>query len=266
MLDSLYFSSSPSEEFESSLFKAIGEVSQNTDAFTGMSLLVTIVSVVAALVTIFGLVSLLISFRARRVGKRCQRSIFLDLMRHIFTVLTHIEAIRAHMNNGNSKGKTLREGMIERFCFIDSDLELSGTRFTARSFEKLHSIREKMRNYNSVSMIAEKHFTDSICPEDIREEDLEDLWHRSRELAKDILEYTEKARLHLSETEISTYIRTYYNKEDRIPKWKKEGKIDMTAELPDRDQNHALFDQEGFGLTDIMDTCIRARLNKVRFR
>lgn len=262
-LDSLYIYN-PSKEFSDSLFDAISEVSNHTNEFGGLSLWVTIITVISSIITIVGLVQLIRAIRDRKISKECQKKILLDLIRHNFTTNTHVEAIRCNMGD-SSVGKTLKEGILERFCFLDSDLELSGMRFTDKSFEILHSIRELMRNYNSVAMIAERHFADPSCSDEIRVEDLDEIWDRAIELSKKILDYAEDAELGLSTKDANDYIRQYYMKPDRIPKWKKEGRLNMTVSIPDRTKR-PYYDKNPFDLTDIMDACIRCRINKAFFR
>lgn len=245
-----------------SIYTAIDSIEKHNSAFNVW----TIATVISLFAAIYGLYHFISYCRDRYVDKKCQRKIFLDLFRHLFTINTHAEAIRVNMKMKRASN-ILREGILERFCFIDYDLELNNMRFTSKSYERLHSIREKMRNFNSVCMIAERHFTDATCRDEVRFYDLDEIWKRSVELSNDILKYSKNAGISLSTDNVSDYVREYYTDTDRIPKWIKEGKLNQTATLPNRVlEGRSYYDNYDFRLTDIMDYCIRCRIKKVEFR
>ena len=84
-----------------------------------------IATIVSALAALYGLYQFLLYYRDRYVNKKCQRKILLDLFRHLFTNNTHAEAIRYHIIKERDRSdKILTEGIWERFCFIEDDLEL----------------------------------------------------------------------------------------------------------------------------------------------
>lgn len=225
-------------------------------------------TIIAALAAFYGLYQLILYLRDRNVEKKCQRKILLDLLRHLFTNNTHAEAIRINIKNEkeNRQNEVLTEGVLERFCFIDYDLELNNIRFTSNSYERLHSIREKMRNYNSVCMIAEKHFAIPNCPENVLIEDLDSIWNRSVELSNDILQYSRAAQLNISSNDVCDFIREYYSDSNRIPKWIKDKKLKIDASLPSRLIEGRIYYDYFFQLSDIMDACIRSRIEKVKFK
>ncbi len=247
-----------------SVIKSIDEISENTNIWGGFSGVVTFFAFVASLITIAGLILLIKALIEHNIDTNCRKKILLDLTRHIFTINSYAEAIRYNMATSGD-GKVLREGILERFAFIDADLELSKLRFSDKSYEKLHSMQEKMRNFNSAVNIAERHFTDSCCPNDIRVEDLDDICNRSIELSNDIILYSQKAEVNLTEDEIKKYIREYYLYDSRIPKWEKEGKINRNIKPLKRDSENRSYYDSTFLLTDIYDDCIRCRINKVKF-
>ena len=262
--DSLQFET-PSKEFADSLFKAVNVVSDHTNEFAGWSLVVTIITLLASLATIIGIAALIIAWRKRIVNRRCQKRIIMDMIRHMFTNNTISEVIRLkHPKTGKA---VLKEGVMERYCFLDSDIELANMNFTAKSYERLHSLRLRLKNYNSVVLVAEKHFTDPNCPIDIRMEDLDDIWERSARLTNGFLEYANKVGLHITKNDISTFIRVYHNEQDRIPAWKAANQLDEDVDLPNRDNTaRAYYDKEPYNLQDIVDTCIRYRSGFVYFR
>ena len=263
--DSLFFES-PSKEFADSLFQAMQVVGNNTDEFSGPSLLITVISAIASILTIFGIGTILYEWFKRKINKDCQRRIIMDMIRHMFTNNSMSEAIRLKMSK-EPEGSTLREGILERFCFLDSDIELSDMNFTAKSYETLHSIKLRLKNYNSVARMAEKHFTDPDCPKKIRIEDLDDIWERSVRLTKAFLEYARLIRLGLDEQDIQQYILQYHQEQDRIPAWENAHILDSGLTVPDRARSRrAFYDDAPYGLTQTLDTCIRYRSNIVKFR
>lgn len=256
----------PSKEFADSLFTVVNQVGDYTNEFSGGSLVITIVSLFASLVTILGLGSLFFALRKRRINKACQTRILMDMIRHMFTNSTISEVIRLKMS-ALPKGATLKEGVMERYCFLDSDIELSNLNFSAKSYEKLHSIKLRLKNYNSVARIAEKHFTDPKCPDTIRLADLDDLWERSIRLTEGIIQYAEKVGLQLDAGSIRKYIIDYHNQEDYIPKWIAGNKLNNDIVIPKREAlPRSYYDGQGSPeLTDIFDKCMRYRYGFINF-
>jgi len=246
---------------------SIHKLLENINAENDDNIKVWLPIAISLLVAFYGLYQFILYCHDRYVEKECQKKVFLDLFRHLFTINTHAEAIRVNMRMKQLSNNILTEGTLERLCFIDYDLELNNMRLTSRSYELLHCIREKMRNFNSVCMIAERHFTDPACPDVVRTDDLNNIWNRSVELSNDIFKYTENAGISFTTDDVSDYIREYYTDTDRIPKWIKEGKLNQTVTLPDRIQEgRSYYDNYDFRLTDIMDYCIRCRIDKVKFK
>ena len=245
-----------------SIYTAIDSIEKHNSAFNVW----TIATVISLFAAFYGLYQFILYCHDRYVEKKCQRKVFLDLFRHLFTNNTYAEAIRVNMKS-EPPDKKLPEGILERFCFIDYDLGLNSKFFTSKSYERLHSLRVRMRNYNNICIIAERHFTNATYPNDVRINDLNEIWERSVELSNDILKYSGITGISLSTDEVGDYIRDYYTDTDRIPKWIKEGKLNQTVTLPDRLlEGRSYYDNYEFRLTDIMNYCIRCRINKVKFR
>ena len=254
-----------SREFADSLYHAVQIVGDHTDEFSGCSLLVTLVSLVASLMTIFGIWTFFKEWKKTKVEEGCQKRIIMDMIRHMFTNNSISEVIRLKYP---PEGKSvLKEGVLDRYCFLESDIELKNMDFSEESYEYLHSLKLRLKNYNSVAIIAERHFTDPNCPKSVRLEDLNDIWERSIRLTEGFLEYAKAVGLNLSKKDISDYIRTYHNKEDRIPAWKKENIINYKLILPPRKgTGRSYYDKEPYLLGDILDTCIRYRASIIYFR
>ena len=203
--DSLQRFEAPSREFADSLYKAVQVVGDHTDEFGGWALGVTIISLLASIATIAGILVLAIEWWKRKVNKGCQRRILLDIIRHMFTNNSISEGIR--LKYPPSGRCVLKEGLLERFCFLDSDIELSNMNFTEKSYDRLHSLRLRLKNYNSVAMLAEKHFTDPDCPREERLEDLDDIWKRSIRLTVGFMKYADMVGLNITSKDISDYYK-----------------------------------------------------------
>lgn len=253
----------PSKEFADSLFNAVNTVSAHTDTLSGFPGWVTWFSFIASIITIIGLAMVGFEIYNRRTTKTCQKKIILDLIRHFLINNAISEVIRLKME-GKSTGSVLREGIMKRFCVLDSDIELGNLSYSSKSYELLHSIRIKLRNYNIAALCAEKHFTNPNCPNSVRLSDLDDIWDRSAKLTEAFMEYAKKRNMGIDKDAIRTYIKEYY--EPRIEKWKKDGKIDENLTIPIRDsETRTYYDKEPFELKDIVDQLVRVRYSYVSF-
>ena len=245
------------------MFNAVNTVSAHTDTLSGFPGWVTAFSFGASIITILGLVMVGSEILKRRTFKACQKKIILDLIRHFLINNVISEVIRMKMT-GQDDSSLLRDGIMQRYCVLDSDIELGDLSYSSRSYEQLHSARLKLRNYNIAALCAEKHFTDPGCPISTRLYDLDDIMNRSIKLTDAFLEYATNRKMGIDIEVIRFYIKDYYI--PRIKKWKEEGKIDENLVVPQRDSgNRAYYDKEPFGLKDIVDDLIRERYSYVTF-
>ena len=250
-----------SPQFTDSLMRAVRIVGNNTDSFAGWSLLVTILAVFASLITIIGFLSIINEFKKHKTSRECQEKIILDLIRHFFINNAITEAIRYRISQATYSHK---EGILDRFCVLDSDIELKNLPYTAENYEMLHSLRVRLRNYNSVALIAERHFCDKTYKDSTKIEDLDEIWERSVKLTKDFIEYAKSVKLHIDEDVVRTYIADYYNRPNRIPEWKSKGLLDYSIQLLPRSGSYRPFyDEKPYFLSEIMDACILHRLHSL---
>lgn len=261
VIDSLY-QDIPSKEFADSLFRAVNVVSRHTDNLSGFSGWVTWSSFIASIITIIGLIMIGFEISERKSSIRCQKKIMLDLIRHFFTNNAISEVIRLKLSSNDDV--TLREGILQRYCVLDSDIDLGQLSYSSKSYEHLHSLRVKLRNYNISAMIAEKHFTDSDYPKDKKLADLDDILSRSIRLTEGFISFAKKRNMKLDDAVVKKYIRDYYMDEDRIPRWQNEGKIDYSIRIPLREPGtkRAFYD-DNYSLSDIEDLLIRERYSYV---
>ncbi len=262
-IDSL-FQEIPNKEFADSLFSAVNTVSRHTDNLQGFSGWVTWTSFIASIITIIGILLIGLEIYNRRTTKKCQERIILDLIRHFFTNNAISEAIRIKMSLA-SGDITLKEGILQRYCVLDSDIDLGQLSYSAKNYEQLHSLRVKLRNYNITAINAEQHFTDSSYTKAQRIADLDDIMSRSIRLTNGFISFAKKRRMKLNEEVVKKYIRDYYQDEERIPKWKSEGKIDYSIQIPLRQLGtpRAYYDNQPYELEDIEDILIRERYSYV---
>lgn len=252
----------PSKEVVDSLLNIVQEISKNTDTLAGFSGWVTWFSFVASIITIIGLGVFMIEVRKFVVGRKCQKRIIQDLIRHLFINNVISEAIKIRLDESNA---TIPKGILQRYCVLDSDIELQQLSFKAKNYEMLHSIRVKLRNYNISALEAEKHFTSSKSLKSIKLSDLDDIMTRSKRISKELIRYANSRYMRLSEDSIGKYIYEYYMDSERIPKYEREGKMDNSIVIPDRTGDWAFYDNLinekscSFNLKEIEDKMIRYR-------
>ncbi len=252
----------PTREFADSLFHAVKVVGYNTDSFGGISGWVTWMSFAASMVTIIGLIMVCFEIYTRGTNIRCQKKIILDMIRHLFTNNAISEVIRLK-NSETEENVPLTEGIFQRYCVLDSDIELGQLSYSAKNYEMLHSLRLKLRNYNIAAQAAEKHWTDPNCPVKTKMADLDDILNRSKKITEGFIEFSTSRKLNICYSTASQYIRDYYEK--RILEWENENKINHNIEIPNREGNRSYYDGGHFNLKDIEDVLIRERYSYVKY-
>ena len=264
MQNDSFYQDIPTKEFADSLFVAVRTLNEHTDTMRGFSGCVTIFSFIASIITIIGLFMVGYELFKRHTSKRCQKSIILDIIRHLFTNNAISEVIRMKLQtNGN---KPLKDGIMQRFCVLSTDIELSQFSYSAKNYEQLHSLKIKLRNYNVAALSAERMMTDARCPLKMKMEELDDILYRSMRLTEGFLVFAKARRLRIDKKVVEKYITDYYNEIDRIPKWKELGKIDINAKIPERKSGSArAFYDDVFGLKGIMNCVVRERISYVKF-
>ena len=248
----------PNREFADSLFRAVNRVSQHTDNFIGLSGMVTWASFFASIITILGLVMIGLEIFHRRTTRKCQKKIILDLIRHFFTNNAISEVIRMKLPQGKA---VLMEGIMERYCVLDSDIDLGQLSYSAKSYEQLHSLRVKLRNYNIAARVAEKHFVNADCPRSRRLADLNDILVRSIKLTEGFIDFAKKRHMKIDEGVIKNYIIGYYASKGN------EVVPDCPMQIPEREPgtHRAFYDDAPYGLKAIENRIIHERYAYVSF-
>lgn len=256
-LDSLY-----SERLEYLLEKT-DEISHNTDAWDSfLSGAITLITLFAAIVTIAGLVMLIGEIRRRRFTKERQGLVIKDLIRHLFINAAIMEALEIKSQGKWNEVRPV-EGVFSMFCFLQSDFLLADIRVKDKQFPRLHSLGVQLRNYNIKAEIAEKKFGLPSVSLEEKEALLEDLWKRSKRIAKELTQLGAKAGLLTADEEnldagspdVVSFIKDYYEKEN---------KCIISCSIPERKGTRAFFDAWGLDLKDVFDKCVTRRLANIR--
>lgn len=197
----------------------VKEINQNTDSWHGMNILFTLISFIAALVTIMGLVMVVYAIVKNKCSNRCQQKIIEDLLRHFFINNAILETIRIRTKDDPELRPI--DGVFSRFATLDSDVELGRFSNTAYNYELIHKISLKLRNYNITAKIAEEHFHDKNCPMRVMQLDMEALYSRAVSLTEGLVEMCVELNIKLDKAEFFRYLNSrygdgYINKDEMI--------------------------------------------------
>lgn len=249
------------EGFLDTLPNAVNRIMENTDAFHGFTAGLTLLTALASLATIIGFWSVNREFRKMKITKNCQAKIIIDMVRHFFINNAISEAIRMQLDEGEHAA--LKEGILEKYCVLESDIELANLNYTDKSYDKLHNLRYLLRNYNIVARLAEKHLTDPECPLAEKLADLDELWDRSARLTNSFIQFAKEAGLNVSEDIIRDYIVEYFTCDERA----NIADPELLTRLPQRpaDSSRRLYDSTP-ALTKIFNEQIATRVSYAKFQ
>ena len=212
------------------------------------------VSFIASLVTIGGFLSLIIYYIKRRISKECQKKIILDMIRHLFINCAIVESIRISIRKEDFKIRP-NNGVFSKFAFLQSDTELSRFSVNAKNFEILHKVSLFVRNYNIIAEVAERHFEDSNIPNDIKEEELNDLFYRAVVAIECLRDLSKRLNLGISETVIIEFLKEQTSSESGFGRWPiNYTREDIPKRTIDSFKEYPYFDS--IGLTDEFNDCI----------
>ena len=194
------------------LSEKLSSIATNTDSFsTWFTGLFTILSFVATLVTIGGIIALIADYIRKRMSTRKQISIILDLMRHFMENDAIIEVIVQE----KSGRRYPIEGTLSRFATLDTDTDIGKLSVSADQYERLHNLSLSIRNYNSIVTYVDKHITDPSYPDSLLNLELSNIIDRSNNIRKSLFSVSEK--LHkkgkVTEQEFAKYIERRYLQE-----------------------------------------------------
>lgn len=145
-----------------------------------------VLSSLASVVTIGGVVMIIIYYMKIRISRKCRKEIIADLVRHLFVNCAILEVIRINIMKNNNIRPV--DGVFQRMTFLDIDTDLCKFSITSKKFSMVHESSLIIRNYNIVAQVAEKHFADPNIDINIKINDLDDLFSRGVEVTKKLLE------------------------------------------------------------------------------
>lgn len=243
--------------------KHITEINEHTNAFSGMALAITIITVLASLVTIGGFIGICIELKKRDTSKEWQRRIALDLIRHFMVNNAIIEVIRTQMHKQPSCHPL--EGVLCRFATLDSDTDLARFSINEDNYEKIHNLSLKIRNYNHVVVLADKHLCDPNYQAKDKEGELENIVIRSIEINKRLIEFCKTLKKDITKEIIHQYIVNERYNAKTVGKWKREKKYDDNfLILPRTSSIHEYYDKE-LGLTQAFNQQIKRQAALIQF-
>jgi len=190
----------------------LDSVSLNTDSFgNNFSSFVTILSIVASIVTVIGLLALFLDISKRNISKKTQKKIIIDLLRHFMVNNAILESIWRHRKNKTPQIPI--EGTLCRFAALEDDTDIGRFSVKAKHYEKLHNICLSLRNYNSVVCMTDKHLHDSNYPQKALDEEIDSIFDRSIYLTKRLLELSKDVHcFKITEASFAQYVENRYLK------------------------------------------------------
>ena len=210
---------------DSVVVKHLKEISKNTNSFdTWYTGLFTILSVLATIVTIGGIVFLFADFFKKRMSQKKQISIILDLMRHLMENSAILEIILEEKKNERYP----IEGTMSRFATLDDDTDIGRLSVSADQYERLHNLSLSIRNYNSVVSYLDKHISDPNYSDRLLTKELLNIKDRSNAICDALFKVSE--HLHnknrITKEVFAEYIDDRYHQDKlEIENEMKEGKI-----------------------------------------
>ncbi len=246
-------------ESKKGFLSLLKEISVHTDVWEGWTILLTVLTIIASLVTIFGVFGIVMELRKNKVSVERQRLMVKDVVRHLFINAAIMEVVRMKME-GVWGEKHPQEGVFSRFCVLDTDLQLSQIKVNDSQYTKLHSLSLFLRNYNIMSQLLEKHFCDPQSDPGELQLSLDDLWKRTMRITDDFLELGEISYLKLGRNDVRKFIVDHYE-EKRVNCKKTLPDI----QLPKREGNSAYYDDtKKLDLSEIFDFCLLEKYDEIR--
>lgn len=256
----------------------------------------TILSPIASAVTILGIATLWISLRKRYINREWRKLMALDLIRHFFMANSILEAIRVKLNEDLRP----QEGIIARIATLDEDVNLNRFSTSKKHYEVIHRLSERIRNFNSVALIADKKCSDKHYQNEEIRFDIDDLTRRSISITEDLInlcnilrwkyglyDYNQKRKRYspkrfidklglseflcnlkpvLSYEDIRQYIIKSYSN-SKVEEWKNNGQYDSETTIMNRDEcfKRNYYDLNILNLTDTYNHLIRHNMKRLRF-
>lgn len=256
----------------SDMLSKLEQIGENTNSFADwFSSSFTIISFVASLVTTFGILVFYTEYRRQKVGMEWQRRIVMDLFRHFMVNNSIIEVIRSRTEDFTLQVHPI-EGVLTRFSTLESDADLGRLAVNEHNYERIHNLSLKIRNYNLVASMADKHICDRSYPKDILKKEIDNLFFRGVEICDKLIELLTDSnkKNKLTDQDIIAYVTGKYSPKE-IDKWKSKGQYDEDFKILNRTdfpehQYYDLIDSiHSFELTDTFNHLIRHQAMSIIF-
>lgn len=190
------------------------EISDNTDAWADwVSVAMTIISLVASIVTIAGIVMFYIEYQKNKISRSCQKKVILDLVRHFFVNNVILELIRENF----AEGKRPIDGVFLRFSTLASDENLCKLSNNDKGFDEIHQLCLLLRNYNIAVGCAEKHFSESSCSDVERLNDIDEIYVRSVKITDKLIVLAQTLKLGINNDLVKEHLFSFVSQELCIP-------------------------------------------------
>lgn len=123
------------------------------------SIFVSCLTIVASIVSIFGIGSIWWSIKRKKISRNCQKRIIKDLIRHFIVNAAIVDGVKYKMTHNMRP----EEGVFARLATLDSDTNLDRFEINSKNYEKIHNLSLSMRNYNLYVNMVEEHFKQKCC-------------------------------------------------------------------------------------------------------
>lgn len=233
------------------------QICSHTDSWhhsATLNIIFGILSVVATVATILGLLAIISEWWKVHRSRGCQRLILQDMIRHLYVNHALTEIVRIKME-GKYATHHPEKGVFSRFVFLPEDTDVGRFSMTSRNFDRIHSLGLSLRNYNIACDAAEKHFGKKKVSEQEKKHDLDVLTSRAVGLERRILRLADMLGLDIEPLDNvveDKYASEIANKDKGEPE-----------ALPTRDGDRGHFDEK-YGLQDLTDGYIRMRFDEIK--
>lgn len=259
------------EEALERILKNTTLIEHNTDTWSNIwSTSISIISLIASIVTVIGFLSIYYELHKRKTSKQCRKVLIYDLIRHFFIVSAIVEALKILMKDEYGK-KVPAESIFGRMPALNEDILFGNYYVDADHFDLIHRIGFGIRNFNSVSAATYRLLKDPNTATQIQDKEFDALLTRAERICNELtilcilqnnIFHKNPKKAKNKETEynkIASFIRKSYN--ERIQSWEMKGLLEVDDNIQINISQK--FFSEHLKVADTMKACIKFRLNDI---